>query len=158
MPPPRRKVPSPRIPSAGYSGTPLPKKLGINADYCVHLIDAPRDFERTLEPLEEGATTCRIPFKSLSSKINRADLAVWFVESTQELQSGVKTFAKHCPSSGVWICWKKKTAMTKQQAMGAIGEADVRSEALQVGLVDFKVCALDATWSGLKFVPARREK
>jgi len=127
----------PRPAPAGYSGTPLPAKLGIKPGAVVALIDAPRGFESTLAPLPDGARTTR-------TSRARADLTLWFVASQRALAARMKSMAPRAERSGLWIVWPKLSAMTGSD----LTEGIVRQRALAAGLVDFKVCAVDATWSG----------
>lgn len=126
---------------AGYSGTPLPKKLGIKPDSTLTLIKAPPDFERTLGRLPDGVTLRR-------QARGTPDLTLWFVRSQKEL---TEDFAKVFPlteAGALWIVWPKQSSGVPSD----LTQADVRRVGLASGLVDFKVCAVDETWSGLKFV------
>jgi CheY-like chemotaxis protein len=128
---------------AGYSGTPLPKKLGIKPDSTLTLVKAPPDFEMTLGRLPEGVT-----LKRQARGTPTPDLTLWFVRSQKELN---KDFAKVFPLTehgALWIIWPKKAS----QLASDVSEPLVRERGLSSGLVDFKVCAVDETWSGLKFV------
>jgi CheY-like chemotaxis protein len=140
-PPVAPVVPSSRL--AGYSGTPLPKKLGIKPGMTVGLVGAPADFEATLGTLPEDAVLKRSP---------RAvcDLLLWFAASRAEVESRIEALRAAFGAGGLWICWRKQAS----GSAGDLTQADVRRIGLARGLVDYKVCALDATWSGLKF--ARR--
>ncbi len=131
-----RSTPGP----AGYSGTPLPKKLGIKADSVVALVDAPEDFEQTLGPLPEGARIRRLAR-------GRSDVALWFVTSRAALAQGLHAWLERDDWHGLWICWPKKASGVRSD----LGDEPVRRLALAAGLVDSKVCAIDATWSGLRF-------
>jgi CheY-like chemotaxis protein len=124
----------------GYSGTPLPKKLGIKSDVTVALIDAPSDFEKTLGELPAGARVSR-------GLKGGGDMVVWFVHERDELRRRVGEIGAAAGSGGVWIAWPKKTSGMKTD----VSECDVRESGLDAGLVDFKVCAIDSTWSGLRF-------
>ena len=124
-----------------YSGTPLSKKLGIREDSQVVVIGAPEGFERMLAPLPPGA-------KIASRARADADVVVLFARSRSEL---VKRFAGPAkslrPGSGLWVSWPKKTS-----GIGSdLDEQKIRDIGLAAGLVDNKVCAIDATWSGLRF-------
>ncbi len=129
---------------AGYSGTPLPKKLGIKADYKIALVGAPSDFEKTLGALPEGVT--------LKRRAGAADLTIWFAKSRSELDRRIKGMAAKVGDGGMWIAWPKKASGVTTD----LTPNDVRGAGLNNGLVDYKICAIDATWSGLKF--ARRKK
>jgi hypothetical protein len=125
---------------AGYSGTPLPRKLGIKEGTRVALVGAPPGFETTLGELPAGALTRR-------GARGAADLTLWFVRSKAELVSGMRGMTLRGTASGLWICWAKRTSPLASD----VGETDVRTTAIGAGLVDFKICALDADWSGLRF-------
>jgi CheY-like chemotaxis protein len=125
---------------ADYSGAPLPKKLGIKPNSTVALVGAPKDFEKTLGELPEG-----VKLKRQASK--RSDLIIWFVRARAELRDRVKDMGELTSDGGLWIAWPK-------QASGLATDLNqnvVRQTGLAAGLVDYKVCAIDATWSGLKF-------
>lgn len=146
----------------GYSGTPLPKKLGIKANFKVELVDAPTGFEAELGDVEAGATLKRKKLRSLIKTPSKdCDLALWFVHSIEELAAGSGHFAQHCPTGGVWFIWQKKAAKDKLTARPKgdevpLTERDVRETGLAAGLVDFKICAVTMTWSGLKFTLRKR--
>lgn len=124
---------------SGYSGTPLPKKLGIHPDSSVGVIGAPAHFEDLLEPLPKGVT--------LSHGARGArDLWLWFPRDARELTAQMTTRAERLGKHGIWICWPKKASGIKTD----LSEALIRSTGLASGLVDFKVCAIDSTYSGLK--------
>jgi hypothetical protein len=148
---PARDTPAP----AGYSGTPLPKKLGIKPGARVALVDAPPDFERTLGTLPEGATLVRRGGATgRGGRAAAADLTLWFVTSGAALARGLPRTAAACGARGegghLWIAWPKRASGVATD----LTENVVRDAALAAGLVDYKVCAIDATWSGLAF--ARR--
>lgn len=139
---------SPIVPDtmAGYSGTPLPKKLGIKAGSVVALLGAPEGFvERTLGPLPEGATVrtdTRAAFH----------VSVLFVRSRADLARRFPAAARAMGQPGaLWIAWPKK-------ASGVATDLDgnaVRDFGLAAGLVDYKIAAIDETWSGLCFARRR---
>lgn len=137
-PPTAPVVPSSRL--AGYSGTPLPKKLGIKPDSSVALVGAPQGFRKTLGELPEGARL-RDAFRG------RENLAIWFVRSRAELTRRMKPLASRLDQGKLWIAWPKKAS----KLAADVGESDVREAGLAAGLVDFKICAIDADWSGLLF-------
>lgn len=130
--------------AAGYSGTPLPQKLGIKAGMTVAVIGAPPGFERTLGRLAEGVTLRR-------DRRAMPDLLLWFITSRAQLSRGIPRLRNGFGAGGFWVCWPKKASGVKTD----LTEDVVRAAALPLGLVDYKVCAVDATWSGLKF--ARRK-
>jgi len=130
----------PRTTLDGYSGTPLPRKLGIKADSSVCLIDAPHGFEKTLRGLPKGII--------LRKKTpGRCDLIIWFVKSRNILESRIDGIKEQVGKGGVWIAWPKKASGIKSDLTQTV----VRSVGLASGLVDYKVCAIDETWSGLRF-------
>lgn len=133
----------PVVPSstmAGYSGAPLPKKLGIKEGYRVALAGAPDGFEATLDDLPTGATTQRHLEGS-------PDVTLWFNRSRQELEEGLPAMLQHAEGGGLWILWPKKASGVKSDLTQTV----VRRAGLDAGLVDFKVASIDATWSGLRF-------
>jgi len=124
--------------TAGYSGTPLPKKLGVKEGTRVALLGAPAAF--ALDDLPAGAVVRR-------GARGAADLSLWFVKSKAELRKGVRAMKPRSTGSGLWIVWAKKTS----PLFAGVTENDVRDAALAAGMVDFKVCAVDENWSGLRF-------
>lgn len=131
---------APQSNSGGYSGTPLPKKLGIQPNSEVALIDAPKGFEKTLGQVPEGVKLS----KSLDGK---PALTLWFTTEVKELKSKIKKMGRYAESGRLWIIWPKQTSKLKTD----LKEGVIRETALASGLVDYKVCAVDADWSGLKF-------
>jgi CheY-like chemotaxis protein len=131
---------------AGYSGTPLPKKLGIRPGSVVALLGAPEGFATsTLGPLPEGAVVrgdVRSPF----------DVGLLFVRSKAQLARRFPPALKAMGDPGaLWVVWPKKTSGLQT----GLGQKAVRAFGLARGLVDYKIAAIDATWSGLCF--ARRK-
>ena len=129
----------------GYSRTPLPKKLGIKEDMAVALIGAPDDFEATL-----GGVPAGVVFHRQRRSQPRADcpLVVWFNRSRQDMDDGIRRMARDLPVNGrVWIAWPKKAS----GVVTDLTQSHVRKSGLAVGLVDYKICAIDKTWSGLLF-------
>ncbi|MFQ5825117.1 MAG: hypothetical protein ACE5JB_13780 [bacterium] len=124
----------------GYSGTPLPKKLGIKANSVVVLVGAPRDFERNLGELPDGVLIRR-------AASGQCDLAIWFTKSRQDLESRLERMAALAGKDGLWIVWPKKAS----EITTDLSQVVVRKLGLAAGLVDYKVCAIDATWTGLRF-------
>ncbi len=130
--------------TAGYSGTPLPKKLGISENYSVAIVNAPERFERKLEPLPPRAKIVLDP--------KNANVAVLFAPSLAELARDFRPLAKALPEkTALWIAWPKKASGVRTDLI----EDVVRNFGLEAGWVDYKVCAIDETWSGLCF--ARRK-
>jgi CheY-like chemotaxis protein len=129
---------------AGYSGTPLPKKLGIRDKHSVLLVNSPERFERKLEPLPTGA--------EITDDVARANVALLFATSQAELARDFRPLAKVLPEKvALWISWPKKTSGVRTD----LAENVIREFGLGLGWVDYKVCAIDETWSGLCF--ARRK-
>jgi hypothetical protein len=127
---------------AGYSGTPLVQKLGIKADARVYLVDAPASFADTLGPLPPGVEEVGPSAKGL-------DFALHFVTDQTALQKRfAKLAARLQPAGMLWIAWPKRASGVPTD----LTENVVRDVGLKAGLVDVKVCAIDDTWSGLKFV------
>ncbi len=129
---------------AGYSGTPLPKKLGVKPYSTVALVGAPKDFAETLGELPAG-----VKFKKQPSA--DCDLIIWFIRLRAELEDRITRMAELTGNNGLWIAWPKQASGVATDLNGNI----VRETGLATGLVDFKVCAIDATWSGLKFTRRR---
>ena len=131
---------------AGYSGTPLPRKLGIKPDTVVALLGAPEGFEAALHALPEN-----VRFKR--SARGPANLILLFVKSRAEMKRRFPA-AAHCLAAGggLWIAWPKKASGVATDLTQAV----VRSFGLGSDFVDYKICAIDETWSGLLF--ARRKK
>jgi hypothetical protein len=127
---------------AGYSGTRLPTKLGIKPGARVALVRAPSGFERALKPLPEGV--------ELRTQARGAqDVVLFFATRRAELDRRFDSFARAIePAGGLWIAWPKQSACVATD----LREATVRELGLAHGLVDNKVCAVDDTWSALRFV------
>jgi hypothetical protein len=129
--------------SAGYSGTPLPQKLGLKAGMRVVAIDAPSNFDALL------ACVVRL------NQIAAFDCALAFATNERALAALFAKLAPKMADAGmVWIGWPKKTSGVATD----LTEDVVRRSGLAAGLVDVKVCAIDATWSGLKFVRRLRDR
>jgi len=137
--PPRDPV-VPNSVFAGYSGRPLPAKLGIKPDMRVSLIDAPPDFEKTLTPLPAGVKLDHYGLRT-------PQLTIWFVTSQSKLKRDLQSNLRRCNGGKLWIVWPKKGS----KIPGDLTQNIVRQAGLETGWVDFKVCAVDATWSGLCF-------
>lgn len=142
----RRAYPAAAV--TGYSGTPLPRKLGIKAGHAIALIDAPPGFAGTLAPLPDPVTV-------LDGLAGDAplDVIVCFVVWRAELASRLDALrARMAPACGLWVAWPKRASKVPTD----MTEHVVREIALPAGLVDNKVCAIDQVWSGLRLV-IRRE-
>jgi len=131
---------------AGYSATPLPKKLGIKDGSTVALLGAPPDFEKTLGRMPEGVSVRR------DARV-RADRIVLFVKSRAELVRRFPVAARALASGGgLWIAWPKKASGVPTD----LTQSHVREFGLAAEFVDYKICAIDDTWSGLQFARRRR--
>ena len=127
---------------AGYSGTPLPQKLGIKKGFCVLLLDIPADVKAELK---ESLSDCRVA-KDVKGPL---DFAMIFVKSAVELKKKFAEVSKLLAPAGIlWISWPKKSSGVATD----LNENEVRRIGLEIGLVDVKVCAVNDVWSGLKFV------
>jgi hypothetical protein len=132
---------------AGYSGTPLPKKLGIKEGTRLTLFNAPKDFGKTLGDLPSGVAVRHKP-------AGKSDVIVLFETQFSRFESSFAKAAALMPESGgmLWVAWPKKAARVATD----LDENLIRDFGLAAGLVDTKVCAIDATWSGLRFSRRRR--
>jgi hypothetical protein len=135
--------------TAGYSGTPLPRKLGIKAGARLALIGAPDDFDRTLGELPEGV--------GLRRRVagQAFDVIVAFYTRRSELERRLPALARALePAGGLWIVWPKRASGVATD----VTEDAVRALGLAAGLVDNKVCAIDQVWSGIRFVYRLRDR
>ena len=132
----------------GYSGTPLAQKLGIKPGQCVATIEAPKEYRELLAPLPEGVSFTKevaadTPFVHL------------FVKERPILEKELKRLRRLLADTGIlWVSWPKKTSGVKTD----ITEDVIREVCLPLGFVDVKVCAVDATWSGLKLMIRRENR
>jgi len=127
---------------AGYSGTPLPKKLGIKEGSRIALVNAPDDFESVL-----GELPADVEFVTRSSK--SLDIILFFVSTERSLSRDFAKLAGKLVRNGmIWIAWPKKSSGVATD----LSFDNVQRIGLNAGLVDVKICAIDETWSGLKFV------
>jgi len=135
------RTPRPR-PSAGYSGTPLAKKLGIKAGIEVLVLNGPEHYRKLVEPWPGGVR--------LATRLSAStDLVHVFVTRKRELAASLERLRARLKSDAVvWVSWPKKSARPDTE----ITDNTVREVALPLGFVDIKVCAVDDTWSGLKLV------
>jgi hypothetical protein len=127
---------------AGYSGTPLAKKLGIKEHSRIALVNAPKGFERDLGSLPAGA--------NLSAQANEGcDLILFFARSRGDLAKNfAKLAARLQPNGMLWVAWPKKASGVATD----LSFESVQKTGLDTGLVDVKICAVTEIWSGLKFV------
>lgn len=128
---------------AGYSGTPLAKKLGLKTGTRLHTMAAPPDYCDWLAPLPDG-----VVFERRSGKAD-CDIVHVFVESQTALRRALPVARRTITSAGaIWVSWHKKSSGTASD----VTEDVVRRLALETDLVDVKVCAVSDLWSGLKLV------
>jgi hypothetical protein len=128
--------------SAGYSGTPLAKKLGFKSGQRVSAPGSPPNYRKLLAPLPDG-----VEFQARVGKTT--ELVHLFTTSKAELAKNLVAWLKVLgPDAVIWVSWPKKASKVPTD----ITEDTIRAVALPMGLVDIKVCAVDETWSGLKLV------
>jgi hypothetical protein len=128
---------------SGYSGTPLVRKLGIRLASVLALIGAPPGFRRELVGLPPGVR--------VATRVTGApDLTVCFTRSQRELGRRISVLSRRM-GAGLWIAWPKKASGVETD----LTEDAVRAAGLAHGLVDYKVCAVNEIWSGLKFARRR---
>jgi hypothetical protein len=133
---------------AGYSGTPLPQKLGIKENHAVAILGAPPGFAEVLGTLPAGTSV-----RTKVTAKQKLDVLVVFVKKRADLVARIEKLRPNMqPAAGLWIAWPKKSSGVATD----ITEDVIRAVALPTGLVDNKVCAIDETWSGLRLV-IRRE-
>ncbi|HEX2669596.1 MAG TPA: hypothetical protein VHM25_01930 [Polyangiaceae bacterium] len=135
---------------AGYSGTPLPRKLGLKPDSRFGVFNAPDHFAQLLGELPSGVT-----LRDASRGNSPLDVIVCFVSSLSELRRMLPRARKRLdPDGGLWLCWPKKSSGITTD----VGENAVRELGLASSLVDNKVCAIDEVWSGLRLVVRLRDR
>lgn len=130
---------------AAYAGRPLSQKLGVREETAVGLIDAPDDIPTILGPLPAGA-------RLEDGTGLGCDLALWFVRSSAQLAERIATMARELDRTTLWIAWPKKGSRLETD----LDQQQVRRRGLAAGLVDSKICAIDETWSALRFTRRRR--
>lgn len=134
---------------AGYSGTPLPKKLGINKGMTVALLNAPNYFDFDLGDLPEDVEVLR------DSDPELADVYLIFADRAAAAERGFVRAITHLPADGaIWIAWPKKSSGVETD----LTENMLRDLVLPAGMVDNKVCAIDEIWSGLRFVVRKENR
>lgn len=130
--------------TAGYSGTPLVRKLGIREGASVATSGAPAHFASLCEPLPSGAR-----LRSDLRGRGPFDVLVVFVRTASELEARFgRAVSRLDPYGGLWVAWPKRSS----PLAGDLRESQVRAHGLASGLVDNKICAIDEDWSGLRFV------
>lgn len=134
---------------AGYSGTPLPKKLGIEEGMTLAMLNAPNHFDFDLGELPDDVEVLR------DSDPEAADIYLIFAARAAEAQRGYERAITRLPADGaIWIAWPKKSSGVETD----LTENLLRDLFLPTGMVDNKVCALDETWSGLRFVVRKENR
>lgn len=127
---------------AGYSGTPLVKKLGIKPGWHIFADDAPSGYQALLAPLPDGVTFRSAPGADV-------DMVHLFTKNREQMEGRLNQYLASLPSDAViWVSWPKKASGVPSD----VTEDVIREVALPLGLVDVKVCAVDDIWSGLKLV------
>jgi hypothetical protein len=130
------------VATSGYSGTPLPRKLGIQPGARLALLGAPANFDRTLGAVPDGVSV-------RTQARGRSDVIVFFVTRCAELARRFSALARALePDGALWIAWPKKSSGVATDLVFEV----VQRVGLDAGLVDNKVCAIDEVWSGLRFV------
>jgi len=133
---------------AGYSGTPLPQKLGIKPHTRIAILAAPRGYRATLGKLPAGVTV-------LTAARGTLPLIQFFTTSRRALETRFAGLVRALsPNGALWVSWPKKSAGVATD----VTEDVVRAVALPGGLVDVKVCAVDETWSALKLVRRLKDR
>lgn len=136
--------------SVGYSGTPLPRKLGIKEGHRVAAIGAPEHFASLLHPLHPSVRL-RTDLRGQGAR----DVIVVFVRTEREVRAAFKrAVGRLNPAGGLWIAWPKQSSALATD----LNESHVRMYGLSTGLVDNKVCAIDDDWSGLRFVVRKENR
>ncbi len=132
----------------GYSGTPLPRKLGIKDGFRVSFVDAPKE---VLTELKAALAGCEIASDGRAP----LDFAMIFTKSAPSLSKGFSRLSKVlAPAGMIWVSWPKKSSGVATD----LDENIVRDIGLAAGLVDVKVCAVTEVWSGLKFVRRLKDR
>ncbi|NUT32753.1 MAG: DUF3052 family protein [Hamadaea sp.] len=136
--------------TAGYSGTPLPRKLGIHPGHHLTVLGRPDDV--TLGDLPPDTT-----LHDTLTTTPPPDIVIAFLTSAADLHDTLQQVRPAmAPTTALWICWPKKSAVAAGHAAPTdLTENVIRDHALPTGLVDTKVCAVDTTWSGLRLVIRR---
>jgi hypothetical protein len=136
------------VSQAGYSGTPLARKLGIPGGGTFVTLGAPGNYDELVAPLPKGTKR--------TTRVGKIPAFVHlFTTKRTDLTSRLRDLRKSMAQDGVvWVSWPKKTAKVATD----VTEDVIRAVALPMGFVDVKVCAIDETWSGLKLVIRRSER
>jgi len=128
--------------TAGYSGKPLAKKLGIKEEFTVLVVNGPDEVGRWLEPLPNGVR--------IGNRFRTAEIVLVFATTTKEMEVGVERAMSVIPRDGtIWLCWPKKASGIKSD----LQSRDIMMDFMfPLGLVDVKLAAVSDVWSGHKFV------
>ncbi len=127
---------------AGYSGTPLVKKIGIKPADSALFVGAPKGFDKEIGPLPDGV-------KKQNGASKDLNVALFFTDNRAQLEKELPKLKKQVAQNGmIWIAWPKKASKVPTD----LTEDVIRDTALALGLVDVKVCAMNDVWSGLKLV------
>ena len=134
--------------SSGYSGTPLAQKLGIKPGMTVATVGAPATYRDLVSPMPEDVT--------IATKVTPAAGVVHLFATKRSVLAAALASAmgKTSPTTAIWVSWPKQASKVPTD----ITENPIRDVALPLGLVDIKVCAVDATWSGLKLVTRKSNR
>jgi CheY-like chemotaxis protein len=130
-----------------YKHTPLAKKLGIKPNTTLALINPPKDFQKTLGKLPKNVT--------IHTNANKqASITILFTKTQRDLETSIpRTAATLTPNAKLWIAWQKKASQTPT----SVTQVAVRKTGLAQGLVDYKICAIDKTWSALLFTKRKNK-
>jgi len=137
---PPEEPPKARSRLEGYAGALLSKKLGIKPGYTVSMVGAPPGFRETLGELPEKVVL-------RDGVRGQSNLTLWFAKSRRELEERLQHMRVYSKNAGLWILWPKHTSKLQTD----LGQPVVREAGLAAGMVDFKICSIDETWSGLRF-------
>jgi len=137
-----------RFTMAGYSGTPLPQKLGIKPDIIVVVIDPPENYRKLLGQIPSGVNFATRP-------VGNTKFIHLFVKERRALEKHLSSLRQKIAENAVlWVSWPKKSSGVPTD----VTEDVIRAVALPIGFVDIKVCAVDETWSGLKLMIRRENR
>jgi hypothetical protein len=128
-----------------YSGKQLPIKLGIKPDSVLVLIGAPENIDDILGELPEGVILRK-------RDQGRRDMTLWFPKSREDMEHRLERMSTFAEAGGLWIIWPKKSS----GVVSDLSQTVVRKSGLDAGLVDFKICSINKTWSGLRFTLRKR--
>ena len=134
--------------TAGYTGTPLSKKLGINPGFRVRFVNPPKGYDKTVGRLPATVSVA-------SAARGTFDFVQIFADKQADLERRLPALKKAIAKDGmIWINWPKKASGVATD----LSDSAVRKLGLSAGLVDIKTCAVDETWSGLKFVYRKKDR